>query len=111
MFDGADPRMVKRFLSYHEQNPQVWERFQEMAASLRSSGRRKYSAWVMIQVIRWEHDIVTKGDVFKINNDFIALYARMLIARRPEFEGFFELREMKSTRLLSYEENSRRGIA
>lgn len=101
LFDKADPRLLRRFALYHEENPHVYARFKEYVHRIRLTGREKYSAWVVIQVIRWEHDVASRGEVFKINNDFIALYARMLIAEYPEFETFLELRSMRSVRKLS----------
>jgi hypothetical protein len=91
----ADPGLVRRFAEYHQQNPQVFDEFRRRAIAMRTAGRRKYSQWTIIQSIRWDHDLRTTGDVFKINNDFIALYARLLIHELPEFKDFFELRTMK----------------
>lgn len=48
--------------------------------------------------MRWDSDLSTKDDVFKISNDYIALYARLMVYRYPEFEGFFELKRMKPKR-------------
>jgi hypothetical protein len=48
-------------------------------------------------------------DDFKINNDFIALYTRLLIWHHPVFDGFFEIRGMKRQRVqLSQEQVKRR---
>jgi hypothetical protein len=76
---------------------------------MRRTGRKKYSAWTIINKIRWDRDIRTDGDVFKINNDFIALYARKLIDEDSRFDGFFELRRMKpKNRKMSWVESDRR---
>jgi hypothetical protein len=39
--------------------------------------------------------VETKGDDFKISNDFIAYYARLFMAYNPQHEGFFKTRPMK----------------
>jgi hypothetical protein len=62
---------------------------------MRSTGKKSYSGWIIANVLRWEMDIKTTGDNFIINNDFIALYVRLLIQEHPEFYSFFELRSMK----------------
>jgi hypothetical protein len=102
LFSQADPRLLLRFIQYHEENPQVYQTFKDYAQRIKATGRGQYSGWVICQVIRWERDVQTRGDVFKLNNDFIALYSRLLIAERPEFADFLELREMKPVRKLSF---------
>jgi hypothetical protein len=111
LFGGADPALLARFKEFHLANPSVYETFRAKAEMMLSTGRPKYSAWVIVQVIRWESDLRTKGDVFKVNNDFIALYARLLIWKDPRFEAFFELLQMKpKRRKISREEHSRTGV-
>lgn len=104
-FTGADPRLVDRFVKFHEENPFVWQKFQEYAFKIKKTGKKKYSGWTIVNAIRWHFDLRTSGDSFKINNDFIALYVRLLINQYPEFERFFEQRKMKPiNRKLSGEE-------
>lgn len=92
----ADPRLVERFVSYHRRHPQVWKLFIRYARQMRDGGNRKrYSAWAIINRIRWDHDM-EKTEVFKIANQYIAVYARLAMHVYPEFEGFFDLRPMKS---------------
>jgi len=108
----ADARLVERFILYHRANPHVFVKFVDQARRIKDSGRQKYSAWTIITWCRFEHDLVTTGDVFKINNDFIALYARLLPVVRPEFVGFFDMRAMLSSgRRSSQEEHDRRADA
>lgn len=112
ILNTADHDLVTRFSEYHRQNPNVYEEFVRRAMDMRNAGRRKYSQWTIIQAIRWDHDLRTRGDVFKINNDFIALYARLMIHDHPEFANFFELRAMKPNgRRTSDEEQYRRRPA
>lgn len=94
--DSSDPALIKRFAAYHAQNLGVYAEFLQRALAVRRTGRRHYSAWTIIQAIRWDFDMRTTGDVFKINNDHIAFYARMAMVDQPSLlEGFFELRRMK----------------
>jgi len=111
LFDGvADARLVVRFADYHALNADVYGDFVARAHQARKTGRRRYSQWTIIQSIRWDRDMRTRGDVFKVNNDFIALYVRMAIADEPRFDGFFELRAMKPYgRKQSHEEIERGG--
>jgi len=107
----ADARLVERFKAYHENNPSVYDEFVDRALAMHAAGRRRYSQWTIIQSIRWDYDLRTRGDVFKINNDFIALYARLAIFDHPKLNGFFELRSMKSCdRRESVEERYRKKV-
>ena len=106
----ADPDLVERFHGYYERNPDVYEEFAKLATDMKKTGRKKYGAWVLVQALRWHRDLQAVGDVFKINNDYIALYARLLVHDDPVFEGFFEMRRMKaSDRRQSSEERYRTG--
>ena len=106
IFEGIDKNLLKKFKAYHSKYPEIYAEFK--ACCYRMLGvRKKYSAWTVINVIRWNHDLKF-SDPFKINNDFIAIFARLLIYHDPQFEGFFELRKMKgSNRRDSREERYR----
>ena len=84
-----------RFAEFDQANPLVYRLFKAYARKIQNTGRNKYSAWTIVNVIRWEEDLRTVGDDFKINNDYIALYARKLVEECPDFDGFFMLREMR----------------
>jgi hypothetical protein len=108
----CDKELKKRFQSFHLENPDVYKLFEQYSLEVKHSGRKKYSAWTILQVIRWQKDLKTKGNLFKINNDFIALYARLLMEQNSELEGFFEIREMKkSKRKISKYESSKKTLA
>jgi hypothetical protein len=112
IFNEVDKGLLKRFDTFHKENPEVYSKFKELSYEMRGSGKDHYSGWTIINVIRWEYDLNTRGDVFKINNDFIALYVRLLIYQDPTFAGFFELRKMKkSNRRSSDEQRYRKKVA
>ncbi len=46
--------------------------------------------------LRWESGIRTDGSPYRLNNDFTALYSRLLIERRPEWSEAFRLRELRA---------------
>lgn len=105
LFEDADEGLLERFKIFHKANPFVYRKFREYALRIKLQGHKKYSAWTIINVIRWEEDLKTVGNAFQINNDFIAIYARLLIHNDSSFEKFFELRGMKTRkRKISNEE-------
>jgi hypothetical protein len=83
------------FKRFNKQNPTVYRKFKKYANQMHTNGRRRYSAWAIINAIRWEEDFKTRGSKFKINNDFIALYARKLVKANPKFKTFFNLKQLK----------------
>lgn len=82
-----------KFLNFHEANPHVYTRLRELALEMKRKGINKYSMKGLFEVLRWEHTLKTTGDVFKLNNNYTALYARGLMQEEPELEGFFTLRK------------------
>lgn len=92
-----DRTIDEAFAEFHEAHPEVYEHFKTLANQLRSRGHKRYGAKGIVEVIRF-HRATTGPDVngFKINNNFTSRYARMLIEEDPSFDGFFEMRRLKS---------------
>jgi len=98
LFTTVDKALLVKFKRYHRSNPHVYESFKSNAYLMKRTGRKKYSAWTIINKMRWDEDLKTTGGEFIINNNYIALYARLLITFHPEFLNFFDLRPMKPNR-------------
>ena len=67
----------KKWWGWHKENPQVWEKFEEYTLEAIATGRNHYSHWAIVNRIRWNREIETKGGEFKISNDYICFYARL----------------------------------
>jgi hypothetical protein len=87
--------LFEKFYDYHNENPHVYKEFEDLSNQAWENGRRRYSGWTIINVIRWNFDITTTGKPFKISNDYIAIYTRLFNLRNPEKVGFFELKQCK----------------
>ena len=85
----------QKWWSWHNQNPHVYQMFERFTHRAIDAGLVQSSAWLIINRIRWETALETKGDSFKISNDFIAYYARLFMAYNPEHDGFFRTKKMK----------------
>jgi hypothetical protein len=107
MFDRYSDATLARFKKFHAENPNVYEEFKRLTLQMKRTGRQRYSAYSIMYVLRWENDLKTKGDVFLINNDFIPIYARVMIHNHPELENFFETREPTSKGIKSQEQRKR----
>lgn len=87
----------ERFNAFHAANPQVYIRLRDLALMLRARGIQRYGIAALYEVLRFDHALRTVGaDPFKLNNDYRALYARLLMERELGLEGFFEIRERKA---------------
>lgn len=93
----VDTRSIdERFRKFHEQNPQVLIRLVALAHEAMDRGKRRIGAKTLVEVARWHVWLETEGDEFRINNSFTSRYARLLVELHPEFEGLFEIRELRS---------------
>lgn len=85
----------EKWWQWHKANPHVYELFKRFTMQAIDRGHRNLSAWLIVNRVRWETSIETKGDDFKINNDYIAFYARLFMHDFPQYKGFFRVRSLK----------------
>lgn len=93
--DCAASPLHASFLRFHAENPDVYIELRTLARQMRATGRERYSINGLFEVLRWQRDIVTRGDSFKLNNNHRAFYARTLMTYEPDLAGMFELRETR----------------
>ena len=86
----------ERFAEFHRCNPQVYQALRAVSLDTRRVGVRRWSVDAAMHIVRWRYRLQTKGDEFRINNSYSALYARLLMEREPELAGFFELRKRRN---------------
>jgi hypothetical protein len=99
LFGHTDPKLLKRWKRYNANNPWVFPKFLELARELKREGFEECSGWLIVNQIRWQVYRSTKGDTFKISNDYVAILTRIAIYKYPdEFEGFFSIKRMKEER-------------
>lgn len=95
------PRMARgatiqeRFEAFHRANPQVYSALKTLSLQMLGTGVSRYGIKGLVERLRWEFAIVTKGDNFKICNSYTSRYARLLVEESPQLDGFFELRELR----------------
>lgn len=89
--------LTTRFEEFHAANPHVYRTLVEQARRwVRETGRHKLGAQMLIERVRWVLAITTRGDDYKINNDYAAFYARLLMYREPDLAGLFDLRRSEA---------------
>lgn len=84
------------FNDFHRENPQVFEAFKSQALRAIEKGRKKISAKLIINWIRWNKYLEKGEGNFKINDAFQSYYARLFIKHYPEHADKFELRKQRS---------------
>jgi hypothetical protein len=91
-FSHYSKKTLEDFKKFHKENPHIYEEFKKLAYRMKGTGRKKYSSKMIINVLRWESDLGSTGDEFKINDKFQSIYGRLLAYQDSTFEDFFEFR-------------------
>jgi hypothetical protein len=82
------------FKEFDKTNPEIYGLFRFFALELLAAGRTRYSARTIIERIRWHQATSSDDGEFKINNNYIAHYARKLAQEDSRFTEFFTWRKM-----------------
>jgi len=86
---------LQKFITYHKDNPQVFEHFEKFTQDAIVRGHQRLSAWLIMNRVRWETTIVTvAADGFKVSNGLFAYYARLYMHCHPNHKGFFRTKKM-----------------
>lgn len=82
----------ERWAEFHRANPAVWEAFLRRTREAWASGR-KVGARCVWERMRWELDIEVQSEDFKLNDHLVPYFARLVMLRYPELDGYFERRD------------------
>ena len=88
--------LAEKFAAFHAANPHVADALERLAEQWFAAGNAKCSTKLLMERARWEFGISGTGDDYRLNNNWTAFYARLLIARRPEWADAFALRTQPS---------------
>ena len=86
-------KIETQFIDFHAKNPHVYKELVALAYLAQSRGRNRFSINMLFEVVRWNRLIATTDDRFKLNNNYRAYYARLIMQQEPTLNGLFELRE------------------
>lgn len=91
--DEAD-RIERAFWAFHVGNPRVYTELRNHALHLRRKGHTHYGVKALFEVVRFHRAMETtdKCEEWRLNNNYTALYARLLMANEPELRDFFRTR-------------------
>lgn len=87
------------FETFHTKNPHVYKHLVTLARQVRDTGYKHYSINSLFERLRWHYqfDVVT-SDRFKLNNNFRSRYARLVMEKETDLQGFFKLRSVNHAR-------------
>lgn len=92
--DGRRLSIQERFTAFHVANPSVYDGLRKLAMQMKRSGHGRWSTKAAFEIMRYQWAMQThSSDGFKLNNVYTAPYARLLMEREPELQGFFETRD------------------
>lgn len=88
--------MVNKFINFHLANPKVYNVIEKKAKEFRKLKPDGVIGIALIyNLMRWENAISTTGDVYKLRNDFMPFYARLIMNNNPkDLEGVFVIKKM-----------------
>lgn len=84
------------FAAYHAENPRVYDVLRRFALQAKRLGRKRLSINMLFERVRWYTDVEGMNDTFKVNNNWRAYYARLLMKQEPDLAGFFETRTSRA---------------
>ncbi len=79
---------------WDRKNPKFYELFERFTFEAIKSGKTKLSAWLIVNRIRWEAEVLTSGTKYKVSNNYIAFYSRKFMAEHPQYMNLFKTKEM-----------------
>ena len=84
------------FNEFNEANPHIFAAFERQVFNAINKGRKKISAKLIINVIRWEMYLESVDLNFKINDAYQSYYARAFAEKYPQYADFFEFRKLRN---------------
>lgn len=83
------------FWRWFEGNKQIWYEFERRALRMARTGRKRYSARTIIEVLRWDTDLADTDVLFKINDHYTPGLARLWMETHGRtYPGFFAMRSI-----------------
>lgn len=86
-------RHERAFWVFHQGNPDVMDALVGLARQAKRAGAGQYGMKALFEVLRWSRLMEKRpGEEFRLNNNYTAYYARLIMALHPDLSGFFETR-------------------
>ncbi len=83
------------FEKFHADNPRVYEVLEDLAGAWLAE-HASIGVGMLWEVMRWELGTRTTATDYRLNNNYRSRYARLLLARHPEWTGRIKTRELRA---------------
>ena len=93
-FEFQEKTNREQFERFHEAHPQVFVEFIRRSRIAKERGLKKCGAWLIWGGMRWFYQFESDEE-FKLNNNYIAHYARLAMQQCPDLAEFFNLRRLR----------------
>lgn len=84
--------LERRFADFHARNPHILAELERRALRLLAVGASRIGVKALWESMRYDAMVRTDTREWKLNNDFTALYARLLIERNAQLATVIETR-------------------
>ena len=88
-----------QFWEFHETNPQVYFLFSRFATEAAQANRGRFGVGAIFERMRWFTTVETRGEEYKLNNNYRAYYGRLWMRNNPEYDGFFSTRTLHAKKI------------
>lgn len=88
-------KIEDKFRELHKGKPEIYEAFKKVIFQLMNRGYKHYSADGVFHIVRFTTSAKME-DAFKINNNYVSLYARMFADDFPQYSTFFKFKPLKA---------------
>lgn len=89
---GYSPVQVANFLEFHRGNRKIWGRFEARVFARIGGGAKRVGAKDIAERLRWDDQGQRVSD-YKINNNFISMYARVFAAKHSRLAHYFTFKK------------------
>jgi hypothetical protein len=94
---GEKLTIDEAFARFHRKHPEVADYLFERMKDCRRDGVEHFGIGCIWELCRWNYRLEKdEGEPYRFNNNFRALYSRLLMAEHPEFSDFFETRKRRA---------------
>jgi hypothetical protein len=100
----SEATIEEKAMAFHIANPRVYQELRRLALTLFYRGHKHFGAKLLTEQLRWlwmERTSDMSG--YKINNNFVATYSRLLMSQEPELRGVFSTRTTRGELVLTME--------
>jgi hypothetical protein len=100
---------ARKFLKFHDENPDVYWRLVRMLQDAKAAGRIRIGMGMLFEVLRWQTMLETSDQDFKLNNNYRAWYTRLISVRRPDLGEIITKRTSEAGDYLHHLEANGKG--